>query len=371
VLRRDVWLLPVISITTALVMLAGAELLTRIIWPEVLFNACRVSDPMTGHRYLPNCSSTMKSAEGPWYTSDYNECGYRSPAPCRPVATGTRRVAMIGTSLGEGYLVKFPETIAARLSAGLTSMCNSVIEVQNLSTLGATFHSQTLWMEEALKLRPDIILMMLAPYDFIVERGENIAQQNERSANENGDLIDRLSRKIKGSRALLIAKHFLFQNPSVFLPRYLRSGDWSDYLRPPFSPNWLTCLQLFDTMMAGLAAKAHGEGVPFVVGFVPFQAQLALLAGSPVPAGVDPAALPQAMEKITKNYGAAFLDVSVALMNEPDPLRQLYYVVDTHLSGHGQTLSGDYIAQRIAAEFASSFSGCTHTPSTLRAPLIF
>ena len=83
--RRDIVLLPLISMLTLLCMLAGAEVITRIVWPEQIVNSCQVPDPSLGFRYRPNCSSTMKSAEGPWYTNDYNECGYRSAASCGPV----------------------------------------------------------------------------------------------------------------------------------------------------------------------------------------------------------------------------------------------------------------------------------------------
>ena len=97
-----------------------------------------------------------------------------------------------------------------------------------------------------------------------------------------------------------------------------------------------------------------------MVGFVPFQAQLAFMAGSPVPAGIDPAALPDAIKEITRRHGVAFSDTSVVLKNEPDPLKQLYFVVDTHLSGRGQTIAGSYIARRMAEEFGGLFGTCTH-----------
>ena len=117
-------------------------------------------------------------------------------------------------------------------------------------------------------------------------------------------------------------------------------------------------------MIAEMAGRARREGVLLMVGFVPFQAQLAFMAGSPVPAGIDPAALPNAIEEITRRHGAAFADTSVVLKREPDPLKQLYFVVDTHLSGRGQTISGSYIASRMVDEFGGLFSACTYNAST-------
>ena len=101
-----------------------------------------------------------------------------------------------------------------------------------------------------------------------------------------------------------------------------------------------------------------------MVGFVPFQAQLAFMAGSPAPAGINPAALPNAIEEITRRHGAAFSDTSVVLKSEPDPLKRLYFVVDTHLSDRGQIISGSYIATRMVEEFGDLFSACIHNAST-------
>jgi hypothetical protein len=84
--RRDLWLLPLISVLTLCIPVGGAELAARLIWPLQLDNACRLADPEVGVRYRPNCTTTMKTPEGPWYVSSYNDCGYRSDSSCGPPA---------------------------------------------------------------------------------------------------------------------------------------------------------------------------------------------------------------------------------------------------------------------------------------------
>lgn len=48
---RDLWLVPLISIVTLLVMLAAAEVCARFWWPEQLSNSCRAPDGELGFKY--------------------------------------------------------------------------------------------------------------------------------------------------------------------------------------------------------------------------------------------------------------------------------------------------------------------------------
>jgi len=355
--RRDAWLLPLISLTTILVMLAGAELVSRLAWPEQVFNACRKTDPQIGFRYRGNCASTMKTVEGPWVTNEYNACGYRSTAPCGPVTAGTRRVALIGTSLSEGYMVEYANTIGARLGADLTRRCAAPVEVQNLGAIGYSGHLLIPRMDEALRLQPNAVLLVLAPFDLENELGDDAPMQGQPAAEAQESLQHRAFTALKASRSIVVAQHFLFQNPSIYIPLFLQYGDKADFMRPPFTPRWQARLRAFDTLLGALADQAHKAGVPFTFAFIPQEAEVALLAGRPVPPGINPAALPAAMQAIAARHDVGFVDTSVALRAEPAPER-LYYQVDGHLSGHGQPLAAAYIAQQMTATPHGPFGAC-------------
>lgn len=366
--RRDLWLLPLISLATIVLLLAGSEVVTRVVWPEQAFNSCRMTDPQVGYRYRANCASTTKTVEGPWVTNDYNGCGYRSAAPCGPVPTGTRRVALIGASLSEGYMVEYPNSIGARLGADLTQLCDAPVEVQNLGAMGYSGHLLVPRMKEALKLRPDAVVLVQAPFDLEGELGDTVPLPEAKPAAEPPaaaveSLQHRVFETLKSSRTVTVAQHFLFQNPSIYIPLYLRYGDKADFLRPPFSPNWQARLQTFDALMGELADAAHQAGVPFTLAFVPQEAQVALMAGRPVPPGVDPAALSAALRAITARHDVGFVDTSVALRAQPTPER-LYYQVDGHLSGRGQPLAASYIAKQLAANPDGPFAECQGTKPT-------
>ncbi|HEY3919325.1 MAG TPA: SGNH/GDSL hydrolase family protein [Stellaceae bacterium] len=363
--RRDLWLLPLIAFATVVVLFLGSEAVARIFWPEQLFNACRLFDSAVGVRYRPNCSTTMKTPEGPWYVASYNACGYRSDAPCGPIPPGTRRVALLGTSTSEGYLVEYPNTMGAQIETDLTRLCGAPVQVQNLGALAPFGHQLLLRMDEALRLHPNAVVLILAPFDLedLTAAAATDAPTAIPAAEPPAGFAKHVFDELKDSRALTVAQHFLFRNLNVYLSLYLRYGDKADFLRSPFTPKWQERLQALDTIVAGLSARAQRAGVPLTLAYVPQEAQVALMApGRTAPAGVNPAALPAAIAQIAARHNAIFVDSSLALRTHPAPER-LYYQVDGHLSGKGQPIVGSYIAQTLAGKREGPFAACRGTVS--------
>lgn len=85
--RRDYILLPLIFVTTMLVLLVGGEIAARLRFPQDdAAEPCEYSTP-SGFRYRPGCTSHTKVWEGPWITQHFNDCGYRAgPAVLHPGA---------------------------------------------------------------------------------------------------------------------------------------------------------------------------------------------------------------------------------------------------------------------------------------------
>jgi hypothetical protein len=364
---RDLWLIPLISIITLLTMLAVAEIVAQFSWQEQGINNCRVPDRALRFRYRPNCSSTMKGAEGPWYTNDYNACGYRSAAPCGRVPAGTRRVALIGSSIGEGYLVEYSNTIGGRLEADLTAMCGAPVEVQNLAAIGYNGRRLVLRMEEALTLKPAAVLLVVLPFD-IMDQDQEDPDQNPIIATEEGQPGDHgvgftqsLFLLAKRSRALTMARSFLFvNNPSIYAPLYLHNGDKADFLRPPFTAAWRERLRRFDLLLAELADRAHVAGVPFMLSFVPNQAEVALAADTSALPMVDPEALPNAVAALAGRHGIGFVDSLKALRAIPKT-GSLYYQVDGHPSGRGQSIVAHELARHYVTDQSGPFADCSST----------
>jgi hypothetical protein len=342
--RRDLWLLPLTALATLTMLLAGSEVAARVIWPEQIINHCMMVDPELGIHYRPNCSAVMKTAEGPWVLSHYNDCGYRSTASCREYRLGTRRVALLGTSISEGYLVEYPNTIAARLESDLTSACHTSVQVQNLGSLGYFGRWMLPRMNDALALKPAAILLILTPFDLEMITDEPPATAGTKPPNIN--LQRTFVQAVKESRVVTMAQHFMFRDPSVYLPLYLQYGDKADFLRSPFSPRWQVRLAILQSYISRMAESSHTAGVPFAIAFVPHEAEIGFMTrDQPLPNGVYPMALPNAIEAMAKRYDVGFIDTSVALRKEKAP-EKLYYQVDGHLSGQGQPIAAAYIAQQ-------------------------
>jgi hypothetical protein len=357
---HDLWLLPLVSLATVLVMLCTAELAARIMMPEQLANSCKMSDPVLGFRYRPNCTAEMKAAEGPSYTNTYNECGYRSAASCRTPPAGTRRIALIGSSLGEGHLVPYQDTVGARLSDALTALCSFPVEQQNLAARGYTGRRIVSRMQEALQLQPSAVLMLIFPYDIEIQLDDATLpitgdrQSAPAPSARNAPSAQSLTSTILGfvkqnSRAVTLAESVLFRDPSTYLLLFLHYGDKADFLRLPFTPPWIERLRRFDLMVGELASRAHKADVPMTIAFVSQQGELALLrqtkGQAAADATLDAQALPRAVAAIAVRHDVDFVDTSEALASYPSP-QHLYHPVDGHPSATGERVVADAILHR-------------------------
>ena len=164
--RRDYYLLPLISLSTILLIFGVSEFLTRVIWAEQKTASCTIIDPIAGDHFKPNCTVRTKNAEGPWTTYQYNECGYRSVTSCGPKPPGSIRIAILGSSVSQGLYVPYEQTYFARTSAELSRSCNRPVDVQNLGVPGSSPIYAYRRVQEALALQPDVVLYLLAPFDL-------------------------------------------------------------------------------------------------------------------------------------------------------------------------------------------------------------
>jgi hypothetical protein len=367
---RDAWLLPLICLATVLIMLIGAEVAAQVFWPEEKDNSCVVhDDTLLGFHHRPHCVSRMKAAEGPWYTNRYNECGFRSMASCAPVAPGVRRIAFIGASISGGHLVEYEHTIAASLGQSLTAMCPAPVQIQNLAAAGYTGRKNILRMAEALRLHPQAVILVQTPVDIENQLDDTLPPITDailaappkvavrvKKIRKVG-LMQQASNIVRESRAVVVAQHFMFSDPSVYSPLFMANGDTAVFLKPPFTPIWQARLTRFEELIAALADQAHRAGVPFVLVFVPHQAEIAMETGAPRPPGVDPLAFPRTLEAIALRHGAVFVDASEVLRRQPDPA-SLYYRVDGHPSGKGQPMIGRSLAEHLANLRPGPFLDC-------------
>ena len=372
--KRDYYLLPLISLATILFIFGISELLTRVIWVEHKEGSCTVVDPVAGDHFKPNCAIRTKNAEGPWTTYHYNECGYRSATSCGPKPPGAVRIAILGSSVSQALYVPYEQTYFARTAADLSRSCNHSIDVQNLGVPGSSPIYVYRRLPEAIALKPDVVLYLLAPFD-LEQRIDprELAERNDPARNETSTKpavqltlspMKRMEQTLVESRTVLVAQHFLFQNRDTFLGMYLLYGDKADFLRQPFTPAWQQRFADVDLIIGDMADKLRAAGVPLVVIPVPSRAEAALLSSRQLPPNIDPSAFGHQIESIAANHGADYVDLMQTFSNIPNS-ENLFYVVDGHLTPEGQQVIAQVLSKKLLDGSIPAFAHCTPQQQSL------
>lgn len=366
--RRDFFLLPGIGLLTILFMLASAEIFSRIAWPEQENDPCAIADASGHSHFRPNCKSRIKSAEGPWVDNSYNECGYHTLESCGPKRPGTVRIAVLGSSFSFGYLTPYDQTYTSLSGRELTNQCKQNVEFQNLGVLGVSLNLVDTYrrMDEALALKPDVLLVAITPFDVTKEISpEEVSARNEapvlkqeaKPAEVGNWLRNRVMAPIKQSRAVLMLQHYMFESPLTFANLYMFYGDNADYLRRPISPRWQQRYSNLDTILGDMSRKAKAASVPMVVFIGPSTAQAALLNSHSRP-GVDPAEFDTEVAAIGAKYGILVVDPLSHLENRADVM-SLFYPVDGHFNAEGQRVLADVLEQKLLASGYPAFAPCS------------
>jgi hypothetical protein len=370
--RRDFILLPLISLFTLATLLAASEVAARHFFYEQNVDSCVVKDPSLGFKYRPNCTSRVKAAEGPWIVDHFNDCGYRSDRSCKSKPAGTTRIALIGSSTSEGYFVPYNEAFFTRMERQLTALCHRPVEVQNLGRAQCFPDCSFRRVDEALALKPDILMLSISPHDIEGLQSDNVAnrdkpipmQEAEDPPDTTSNPIRRLQRIVRRSRAFYVAEYFLFQDPASYLRLYLINRENVASLSDSFSPAWERHFKDLDLLIGEMAAKAHAANVPFVMVEVPSLAQASVLSMNNPPPALDPNAINARLQQIADRHGIEFVDVLSAFKETPHS-NKLFYQVDGHLDGEGQALISGPIVDQLTSGSDPVFKGCERpAPST-------
>jgi hypothetical protein len=352
--KRDYILLPLVSLLTILSLFGASELLTRAIWKEQKMDSCTVDDPLVGVHFKSDCVARTKNAEGPWTTYQYNECGYRSATSCGPKPPGTIRIAILGSSVSQGLYVPYEQTYFARAASELSRVYDRPVDVQNLGVPGSSPIYVYRRVQEALALKPDVVLYLLAPFDLeqqidpkeLTERNNIIRPLPKTAVRLTVSPVKQLQKTLIGSRTVLVAQHYLFQNRDTFLRLYMTYGDKADFLRQPVTPAWQQRFADLDLIIGDMVGKLRSAGVPLVIIPVPSRAEAALLSSRELPPHVDPFAFGRRIEIIASQHGAGYVDLMDAFSHIRDSER-LFYVVDGHVTPDGQKVIAEYLSQKL------------------------
>jgi len=364
--RRDYFLIPLLSLMTALLMFGVAEIFTRAEYPKQDFDGCRVPGADDPRRAKPNCIVEAKVPESPWVTYKTNACGWRTDASCGPKLPGALRIALLGASMTMGENVPLEETWGERTGQAISKATGRKVEVENLGwELLNPLHCYR-QLGQVIALKPDAVVYAVNPFDLSrdpdplqiahrkdpvlpphapppapLAQGKAIVLRNAAKAVQN---------LLNASRTFTMAQHFLFSNPDTFLKIYLADGDRADYLRQPFTPAWKTRFAAFNLIVTDMAARLRQAGIPFIVMSLPARAQVILVAkGKPYPPGTDPFAFDREIQSFCDRNGVPYLPALKAFSQTPDG-DKLFYIVDTHITGEGDGVIARLLVRKLLDE---------------------
>lgn len=373
--RRDFFLIPLIALLTALLLGGGVELTAGHFFYEAQEGSCGRPDPVLPYRYAPNCSFQNKAAEGPMVKYVFNECGYRTRESCGPKLSGSVRIALLGASTAEGFKIGYDDAMAPKAAADLTSLCHRPVEIQNMGVAGFHVIDQYFRMDEALALKPDMVMLVVTPYELVDfadpmmlenrKTPQNIHKKKSVETGNQAGLISKLSAMLSDSRAALFAQYMLFQNRAKYVDLFLMHADKANYLRPPFSQQWEKRLSDFDLIVGEMAERFQHEGVPFAIVFTPQRIQAALSNPATRPIGVDPEAIDRRIAEISTKHHIVFIDTFRNFQHIANP-ETLFFPVDGHMTAQGHGVAANGLVSGLLSANTAPFVHCDVTATAMR-----
>ena len=359
--RRDFILLPLLSLLTVVLLIGSSELVCRVVWPDYTEDPCALPD---GH-HKPACSSTLKAMEGPVYQEAYNDCGYRSRASCGPKPPNHIRIALLGSSFTLAFAVPYDEGFPGETEQKLTRACHRPVEIQNLSAVQLQPIQVYSRLDEALALKPDVVVVSINPIDA----DQDYTDEDMRNRDQPASLLRksppppafplRLVKQFQaGLTSILVAQHYRFLDQADYIQHYLQYGDMADFLRQPFSDRWQRRFAQLDVLLGEMADKAHRQGVPIVFISGLSRAQVGLMSETKRPPGVDPFAFDAAFARIAQKHGIIDIDPGPAFSRRPEGTR-LFYPVNGHLNAQGNAIYAEVLTQGLLSSGLPVFQSCT------------
>jgi hypothetical protein len=363
---RDWFFLPLLALLTVVTLTAALDEIAGRIYPESgnVGHDCIVEDPRTGVHGIPNCVSSEKHPETPLIEYRFNNCGHVAGMPCEGKVPGVFRIVMIGSSTAMGFGVARERSFAALLPEELSRRTGRRIELYNESLVRSFPRTIALNFREVREASPDLILWILTAADI---RGElppphsQLTEGDTESGRTSGSrLLRRVQRAITSGSARdevlsvwdqhsisLLARHLLYQSPSLYVKSYLMQGDEAGFLRTPPNVEWQNRLRLLDGYTADIEAQAKTAGVPLAAVFLPTRGQAAMLSSGEWPKGYDPFLLDDTVRSIVTARGAVYIDVVPDFRGIANAER-IYFPVDGHLNPAGHKVVSSLLAAKLS-----------------------
>ena len=374
--RRDWIVLPVICALTVCLLSGATEWIARRTFRSgigSLTPCAELSDYSKGARIAPGTVCWGKLAEGRLTEYRFNSCGDRAGMECGPKPPGVYRIVLVGYSMALGRYVAREDTFAALLPAELSRLAGRNVEVYNEGMMWGYLNSVNMRFDDALAVKPDMILWTLTPIDFkypafvsneAVWHGLDQPDGLPDSAGKPGS-IARLWYRFKAAHATgsiaifarehfnrtqtaFLLRHFLYTSQSLYVQSFLMGGEEAEFLRTAPNAEWQKKLMQFDNDAADAAARSKTAGVPFAAVLVPNRAQAAMISIGKWPSGYDPYKLDGELRSSVTGHGGIFIDILPDFRNLPNP-EEHYFPVDGHPDAAGHAIIAGFLAKELTS----------------------
>ncbi|MDQ2773936.1 MAG: hypothetical protein M3Y57_03255 [Acidobacteriota bacterium] len=317
--RRDYAIIPALIVLSALLTGCLSEILARTLWPARMDDPCFLSDATAGPHHRANCSVSFKGPETSPVTLRFNDCGYRSVHSCKaPLAPGTVRIVLLGSSDVMGYYTRYEQTFGSELETEIRSYTGTAVEVQNMACDFFTPGDAVKRLREIIDLHPSLVVYPLTRNDV------------QHSGPPQWVRVPWTTRLIARSRAVLMGQHFLYGDDRVYLRQFLANRQASGFLRTPLPKRWKNYLVDADVSLGRLTDGLHASGIQLLLAALPQQAETALLSSNEIPPGLDPHQFARLIGEIAKRRRASYIDIDPKFTKKAGT-GEFYYRVNAHL----------------------------------------
>jgi hypothetical protein len=368
--RRDWILMPIIGLSTILLIVVSAETMARRAFSASItsLSSCLVANAATGVRAIPNSVCWDKNSEGPLVEYKFDCNGYRTGRACEPKSAGSYRIILIGSSLAMGQNVPIQKTLGALLPEELSRLVGRQFELYNYAMAFGFPRNTDLRFNDVLAAKPDLVLWVLTAVDVKLAGFSYAEDAQDQASSTPPSFLAGVKSTIKDKMrelgvdpqaASLTALRYFVQkhmSRSQYIQSYLKipdgsEGDWDagpGAMRSELTQQWEARLKKFEQYAANIARMAKTAGVPLVAVMVPNRAQAAMVSMGDWPRGFDPFRLDQELRSITVSHGATYIDILPEFRTTPSPERH-YYPIDGHPDADGHALIARFIAKKLSA----------------------
>lgn len=399
--RRDWIQLPLLSLTTIILLAGLTEGMARQIYPlqgHEMFDCIKgKSSPASGTQGVPNAVCSGSVNDSPFTEYRLNGCGHRMGVECGVKPASAYWMVILGTSFSIGEGVPVEKSFPSLLPQELSRLTGSKVQLYNEGMFAEVPYVFAPHMDTVLAAKPDVILWILTPHDIseesallsggpIPEPGKDAPPAPAVDAgvpaspescwhsilstrHEAGAVSDFrkncLAMDTPHLASLVLLKHFLYKNQGLYVKSFLKNDMRAGFLRTQPSAGWQEALHRFEIDDAIIESQAKAGGTQIVAVLAPNRAQAAMISMGEWPEGFDPYKLNNELRAIITSHGGTYIDILPDFRSLPNP-EQYFFPVDAHPNAKGHAIIADLLARELTSGAVPALKAASQQPTARR-----